>query len=67
VTLELLRPNVSLDTAFATGGVAEIRTPWTGTGATLQTQLSITDASPDTIVIVAQDAGNQLQLTRLDL
>jgi hypothetical protein len=67
VTLELLRPNASLDNAFATGGVAEIRTPWTGMGATLQTQLSITEASPDTIVIVAQDAGSQLQLTRLDV
>ena len=67
LTLELLRPDASLDTGFATGGVAEIRTPWTGMGATLQTQLSITEAGPGTIVIVAQDAGRQLQLTRLDV
>ena len=67
LTLDLLRPNGSLDGAFATGGVAELRTPWTGMGAALQTQLSISEAGPDTIVIVAQDAGNQLQLTRLDV
>ena len=35
--------------------------------AALQTELSISGAGPGTIVIVAQDGGNQLQLTRLDV
>ena len=35
--------------------------------ATLQTEVLISDAGPGTIVIVAQDGDNQLQLTRLDV
>jgi hypothetical protein len=66
LTLEALRRNASLDTSFASNGVAEIRTPWNGTNAALQTQVSISEAGPGKIVIVAQDGGNQLQLTRLD-
>ena len=67
LTVEARRRNASLDTGFASNGVAEIRTPWSGTDAALQTELSISEAGPGTIVIVAQDGGNQLQLTRLDV
>ncbi len=67
LTIEARRPNASLDTGFASNGVAEIRTPWSGMNATLQTEASISEAGPGTIVIVAQDGGDQLQLTRLDI
>jgi hypothetical protein len=67
LTVEALRRNASLDTGFASNGLAEIRTPWSGMNAALQTELSISGAGPGTIVIVAQDGGNQLQLTRLDV
>ncbi len=67
LTIEALRPNASLDTRFASNGIAEIRTPWSGTNAELQTQMAISEANPGTIVVVAQDGDNQLQLTRLDI
>jgi hypothetical protein len=67
LTIEALRPDGSLDPSFASNGVARIRTPWHGTNATLQTMVSINEAGPGTIVIVAQDGGTQLQLTRLQV
>jgi hypothetical protein len=67
LTIEALRPDGSLDKGFADNGDARIRTPWRGQNATLQTMVSISEASPGRIVVVAQDAGTQIQLTRLDL
>jgi hypothetical protein len=67
LTIEALHPDGAVDPAFASHGVARIRTPWRGRNATLQTMVSISDAGTGTIVIVAQDGGNQLQLTRLDV
>jgi hypothetical protein len=67
ITVKALHRNASLDAGFARDGAAEIRTPWSGTTATVLTEVSISQASPGTIVIVAQDGGNQLQLTRLDV
>jgi hypothetical protein len=67
LTIEALRPDGSLDPGFARNGVARIRTPWRGTNAALETMVSISRAGPGTIVIVAQDDGNQIQITRLDV
>jgi hypothetical protein len=67
LTIKALRSDGSLDTAFASHGVAVVRTPWRGQNAALQTMVSISEAVQGTIVIVAQDGGNQLQLTRLDV
>jgi hypothetical protein len=67
LTIEALRPNGSLDPGFASNGVAQIRTPWRGTDAPLETMVSVSQAGPGTLVIVAQDGGTQLQLTRLDV
>jgi hypothetical protein len=69
VALTALRPDGSTDPRFASSGRALIRTPWRGQNATLGTSVSITEANPSEIVVIAtdDDAGNQLQLIRLRL
>lgn len=67
LTIEALRPDGSLDTGFARDGVAQIRTPWRGANAALETMVSISQAGPHTILFVAQDGGNQIQVLRLNV
>jgi hypothetical protein len=66
ITLMALRPDGSTDPRFASHGRARIRTPWRGSNATLSTTVSIDEASPSEIVIVAREAErNQMQLIRV--
>ncbi len=68
ITLTALRPDGSTDPRFASHGSARIRTPWHGSSATLSTTVSIDEASPTEIVIVATDSErNQMQLIRVRL
>jgi hypothetical protein len=66
LTVKALRRDGRLDTGFARNGVVEVRTPGSGMNAALQTVLSISQAGPGKLVLVAQDDSNQLQLTRLE-
>lgn len=67
LTIRALRPNGSLDPGFADNGVAQVRTPWHGTNAILETMISLSQAGPGTIVIVAHDGANQIQVIRLSV
>ncbi len=68
VTLTALRPDGSTDPRFAGHGSARIRTPWHGSNATLSTEVSINEASPTEVVVVATESErNQAQLIRLRL
>lgn len=68
ITLTALHPDGSMDTRFASHGSARIRTPWHGVNAKLSTTVSIDEASPSEIVIVATESEReQMQLIRLRL
>jgi hypothetical protein len=68
ITLTALRPDGSTDPRFADHGSARIRTPWHGPDATLSTTVSIDEAGPTEIVIVATEPErNQIQLIRVRL
>jgi hypothetical protein len=68
MTLTALRADGSTDPRFANHGSARIRTPWHGPGATLSTTVSIDEAGPAEIVIVAAEPErNQIQLIRVRL
>ncbi len=66
ITLTALRPDGSTDPRFGSHGSARIRTPWHGSSATLSTTVSINEASPTEIVIIATESErNQMQLIRV--
>jgi hypothetical protein len=68
ITLTALRPDGSTDPRFGRHGRARIRTPWRGSSATLSTTVSINEANPAEIVIIATEPGrNQMQLLRVRL
>lgn len=68
ITLTALRPDGSTDPRFADHGSARISTPWHGPDATLSTTVSIDEAGPTEIVIVATEPErNQIQLIRVRL
>jgi hypothetical protein len=68
ITLMALRPDGSTDPRFGSHGRARIRTPWRGSNATLSTTVSIDEASPTEIVIIATEPErNQMQLIRVRL
>jgi hypothetical protein len=68
ITLTALRPDGSTDPRFASHGSARIRTPWHGSSAALSTTVSIDEASPTEIVIIAIEPDrNQMQLIRVRL
>jgi hypothetical protein len=68
MTLTALRPDGSTDPRFGRHGSALIRTPWHGSSAALSTTVSINEASPSEIVIVARESERgQIQLIRLRL
>lgn len=69
IALTALRPDGSTDPRFATDGRALIRTPWHGLDATLGTTVSIMQATPTEMVLVAtnDNVDNQLQLIRVRL
>jgi hypothetical protein len=68
VTLTALGGNGSTDPRFASYASARIRTPWQGANATLSTTVSIDEASPTEVVIVATESErSQVQLIRLRL
>jgi hypothetical protein len=68
ITLTALRPDGSTDPRFGRHGSARIRTPWHGSSATLSTTVSIDEASPNEIVIIATNSErNQMQLIRVRL
>jgi hypothetical protein len=56
----------SIDPRFGSDGHASIRTPWRGFNATLDTEVSITQAGPRAIVVVATRSG-RLQIIRVRL
>lgn len=67
-TLTALRPDGSTDPRFGSHGSARIRTPWHRSSATLSTTVSINEASPTEIVIIATESErNQMQLIRVRL
>ncbi len=68
ITLTALRPNGSTDPRFGSRGSVRIRTPWRGPNATLSTTVSIDEASPTEILIIARESERkQMQLIRLRL
>jgi hypothetical protein len=68
LTLTAREPNGSVDPRFGSRGQALIRTPWKGRNAALDTNVSVTQASPTTFDVVATIYGqNQLQLIRVRL
>ena len=69
IALTALRPDGSTDPRFATDGRALIRTPWHGLDAALGTTVSIMQATPTEMVLVAtnDNVDNQLQLIRVRL
>jgi hypothetical protein len=64
LAVSALRPDGSLDRRFGNGGRARIRTPWRGFSARLDTQVSVTEAGPGAIVVLATRPGG-LQIIRL--
>jgi hypothetical protein len=66
LTVTARRDDGSIDSRFGGNGRAEIRTPWRGFNAKLETDVSINRAGPGAIVIVATRSG-RLQLIRLRL
>ncbi len=68
ITLTALHPDGSTDPRFGSHGRVRIRTPWHGSSATLSTTVSINEASPTELVIVAtQSERSQVQLIRVRL
>jgi hypothetical protein len=68
LTVTARRPDGSADSRFGNRGQALIRTPWKGRNAALETSVSLTQASPNTFVVVATMSGqHQLQLIRVRL
>ena len=68
ITLTALRPDGSTDPRFGSHGSARIRTPRHGPNATLSTMVSIDEASPTEIVIIATEpARSQMQIIRVRL
>jgi hypothetical protein len=68
ITLTALRPDGSTDPRFGSHGSVRIRTPWHGPNAILSTTVSIDEAGPDELVIVATESErSQVQLIRLRL
>jgi len=62
------RADGSLDASFGSGGRARIHTPWRGRYARLDTMVSINQANPTTIVVIAASPRrNVLQLIRVRL
>jgi hypothetical protein len=66
LTIDALLPDGSLDASFASRGVARVRTPWRGQKAELA-QVTVSESDPSTLVLVADDQGDQIQLTRLEV
>jgi len=64
LTITARRADGSIDPRFGNDGRARIRTPWRGFNASLETQVSITEAGPKAIVIVATRPG-RLQVIRV--
>jgi hypothetical protein len=68
LTVMALRPDGSLDQRFGSRGRARIHTPWRGRDAALDTMVSITEAGPRAITLIAMSYGrNQLQIIRVRL
>jgi hypothetical protein len=68
IMLTALAPDGSTDQRFASRGSARIRTPWRGPNATLSTTVSIDQATPSEIVVVATESEReQTQLIRVRL
>lgn len=66
--LTALAADGSTDAGFGSYGRAEVRTPWHRSNASLSTMVSIREASPTEVVLVATDlVHNQVQLIRLHL
>jgi hypothetical protein len=62
------RPDGTLDTRFGNGGRARIHAPWRGRDAKLDTMISINQANPTTIVVIATSPRHsELQLIRVRL
>jgi hypothetical protein len=66
LTIAARRADGSIDSQFGSDGRVRIRTPWRGFNATLETEVSITQAGPKAIVVVATRPG-RLQVIRLRL
>lgn len=65
LTVLARRADGSADVGFGDRGRASIRTPWSGPNAGLETDVSVTQGGPRTIVIVASRYGrNELRLIR---
>jgi hypothetical protein len=68
LALTAIRPDGSIDPQFAANGRALIRTPWRGTSAALETSVTIIEASPTAIMVIATEgSGDELQLIRVRL
>lgn len=68
LTVTAFRPDGSLDHRFGSRGRARIHTPWRGGDAALDTTVSITEASPRAITLIAMSSElRQLQIIRLRL
>lgn len=65
LTVMALRPDGSLDQRFGNHGRARIHTPWRGGNAAPDTTVSITEASPRAITLIATSSGRNLQIIRL--
>ncbi len=64
LTVTARRSNGSVDPRFGSRGRAQIRTPWKGRNAALETTVSINKASPRAIVVIAT-RHDQLQVIRV--
>jgi len=66
LTLTARRPDGSLDPHFGSGGRGLVRTPWSGTSMAWDVMVSISEANPTTIVVIATLNGhNELRILRL--
>jgi hypothetical protein len=66
LTITARHADGAIDRRFGSDGRASIRTPWRGFNATLDTDVSITQAGPRAIVVVATRSG-RLQIIRVRL
>jgi hypothetical protein len=68
LTVTARRSDGSVDPRFGSGGRARIQAPWRGPNAALDTTVSITNAGPGAIVVIATRSGhNELQVIRVRL
>jgi hypothetical protein len=66
LTLRLLRPGGSTAKAFGRNGRVRIRTPWRGSDAAIDTEVSVIKADPRSLAVVAtEDERKQLQVARV--